>query len=167
MAGRFTAAFENGTLGTGNVLIALRTAADALTAAGLIEILRLEITQSGSTTSAMIRGEKFTRDTAGTLTMTAVTPSNMVQGGAAGGLTGNTAPAGGAGRIGGNSSADSGGTYTQRRPFAFNNLNGYLWVPTPEERLIVPPATVWGVRLLATPGTTTGWNIALDYRELV
>lgn len=165
MGRHYSVGTENATLSTGNVLVALRTAT-GVGAASLLAIKRIEIGQSGSTTSAMIRAEVATRDTAGTLTMTSATPSNLYLTGPASGLTGNTAPAGGAGRIGVNSSADSGGTYTQRRPFNFNNLNGYLWVPTPEERKIVPPDTVFILRLLATPGTTTGWTWAVEFEEI-
>lgn len=156
---------ENLSLGTGNVLAAIRTAA-AGSAAARVTIQRVEISQSGSTTSAQIRGALATRDTAGTLTLTAATPINLRPlGGPASGLTGNTAPAGGDARSGVNSSADSGGTYTDHYPFAFNNLNGYLWVPTPEEQIVIPASTVWCVRLLASPGTTTGWTVAVVLLE--
>lgn len=155
-------------LGTGNGLLAFRTAADLATAAGLIAIRRIEICQNAAAAAAQIRGALSTRDTAGTYTMTSVTPRAISPlGGPASGLAGNTAPAGGAGRIGINSSADSGGTYTDHYHFNFNNLNGWLWVPTPEERIEVPPATVWVVRFLASPGTTTGWTVSVTYEELV
>ena len=157
---------ENQTMSTGNAMIGLRTAASA-SAACVIQILRLEITQNATATGAMCRGEIATRDTAGTFTMTSATPNNMVLGGPAGGLTGNTAPAGGDGRIGITSSADSGGTYTQRRPFNFHNLNGYLYVTTPQDRIIVPPSTVLVVRFAAAPGTTTGWTFSMEYEELI
>lgn len=164
----YTAGGENLSLGTGSVLIAFRTAADGVTAAGRVAIRRVEITQSGTATAAMCRGLFSTRDTAGTLTMTSVTPVNIapVAGGPASGLSGNTAPAGGAGRIGINSSADSGGAYTNHYHFAFCNLNGFLWVPTPEDRIIVPSAAVWCARFATAPGTTTGWAITLTYEEL-
>lgn len=165
---RYTLNGSNMTLGTGVVLAALRTAADLATAAGMLRINRIEIGQNGTETSDMIRGEIVTRDTAGTLTMTSATPRAVEPlGGPASGLSGNTAPAGGAARCGVNSSADSGGTYTVIRAFDFNNLNGYLWVPTPEERIIVPPATVFGVRFAASPTSAAGWTIAIDYEELV
>jgi len=165
---RYTVLGSNMTLGTGVVLLAFRTAADAVTAGGLIQINRIEIGQNGTETSDMIRGELVTRDTAGTLTMTSVTPQAIAPlGGPISALVGNTAPAGAAVRIGINSSADSGGTYTVRRAFDFNNLNGYLWIGTPEDRLWVPPATVFGVRFAASPTSATGWTISLDYEELV
>jgi hypothetical protein len=157
---------ENMTLSSGNVLVAFQTAA-ALNAGCIVALRRLEIYQSGTTTIAQIRAEFFKRDTAGTLTMTSVTPQGIIIGGPASGLAGNTAPAGGTARIGINSSADSGGTYTSINPFGFNNLNGFLWVPVPEERIIVPPSTLSGIRLLAAPATLTGWTVSLEFEEIV
>lgn len=158
---------NNFTVGTGNVLFALRTAADGVTAGGSIAIRRVEIGQSGTTTAEMVRGAISTRDTAGTLTMTSATPRPISPlGGAASGISGSTAPAGTAARVGTDSSADSGGTYTDIYPFTFHNLNGFLWIPTPEERIEIPPATVCCVRLLASPAGTTGWTIAVTYEEL-
>jgi hypothetical protein len=156
---------ENATLGTGSVLAALRTAA-AAAAAARVKIKRLEISQSGSTTLAMIRGEMATRDTAGTLTMTSLAPTAVQPiGGQASGLAGNTAPVGGDGRSGITSSADSGGAYTQIYPFNFPNTAGYLWKPAPDEEIWVPASTVFVVRFLAAPGTLTGWTFALTLEE--
>jgi hypothetical protein len=114
----------------------------------------------------MIRGEFSTRDTAGTLTTTSLAPANLRPvGGAASGLAGNTSVIGGAGRSGINSSADSGGAYTQLYPFNFANTAGYLFKPDPDEQIEVPASTVFVVRFLAAPGTTTGWTFALVLEE--
>lgn len=156
---------ENITLGTGNVLAGFQTAA-AGSAAARVKFRRIEITQSGSTTLAMIRGEVATRDTAGTLTTTATTPTNVSPaGGPASGLSGNTNILGAAGRSGTDSSADSGGTYTSLMPFNFPNTAGYLFKPDPEEMIVIPASTVAVVRLLATPGTTTGWTVMCVLEE--
>lgn len=161
----YVAQGENLTLSTGSVLIALQTAA-TVSAGSVIRPLRVEVTQSGTATSAQVRLLFSTRDTAGTLTTTAVTPINTYLGGPAGGLTGNTSVIGGAGRIGINSSADSGGTYTNHWSNAPNQLNGYLYQPVPEERFIIPPSTVWCVRFAAAPTQTTGWDITISYEEI-
>jgi len=168
MGYRFTVlSAENVTLGTGNVLAAFQTAASAATAAGIVKVKRVEITQNGSTTLAMIRGQLGTRDLAGTFTTTATTPVNISPIGAGSGLAGNVAPAGGAARSGTNSSADSGGTYTGIHNFNFANTSGYLWKPDPEEEIYVPPGVMFIVRLLATPGTTTGWTFSVFLGENV
>jgi hypothetical protein len=156
---------ENLTTGTGSVLAAVQTAAVA-SAASNVRVKRLEISQSGSTTLAMLRADFATRDTAGTLTMTSLAPTTIRPvGGAASGLTGNTAPAGGVGRSGINSSADSGGTYTSIFPFNFANTAGYLYKPAPDEELWFSPSTLFVVRFLAAPGTTTGWTFTLTLDE--
>lgn len=166
MSGRITVlAAENQTLSTGSVLMAFRTAA-AAAAAARVTVKRLEISQSGSTTLAMIRGEMATRDTAGTLTMTATTPRNIRPlAGPSSGLTGNTAPVGGDGRSGTTSTADSGGAYTSIYPFNFANTAGYLWKPDPDEEVVVPASTVFVVRFVTAPGTLTGWTFSLILNE--
>lgn len=157
---------ENMTLSTGNVLAALQTAA-ANAAAAMVRVTRVEISQNGSTTLAMIRGAFSTRDTAGTLTTTSTTPLNKEPlAGPASGLAGNTSVIGGTARSGTNSSADSGGTYTNHHLFNFANLNGYLWKPDPKEEILIPASTVWCVRFLAAPGTLAGWTIAIDLEEM-
>lgn len=164
--GKITSLFgENLTLGTGNVLAAVQTAAAGSNGAH-IRIKRLEISQSGTATLAQIRAEIATRDTAGTLTVTSLAPKTLRPvGGGASGISGNTAPAGGTARSGINSSADSGGTYTTVKPFNFANTAGYLYKPAPDEEIWFPPSTLFVVRFLATPGTTTGWTFALDIDE--
>lgn len=164
----YTAIGENLTLGTGSVLLALRTAT-GLNAASLLKVQRVEVTQSGSTTSAQVRLLFSTRDTAGTLTTTSVTPTNNAApvGGPASGLTGNTNVIGGAGRIGINSSADSGGTYANHWSVAPNQLGGYLYHPIPEERIQITPDIVWLCRFAAAPANLSGWTIAFVYEEVV
>jgi hypothetical protein len=162
----YVAGGENLSLGTGSVLVALQTAA-GVAAGSKIAIRRIEICQNATTTSAMCRLVLSTRDTAGTLTTTSMTPQPLSPvTGPASGLSGNTSVIGGAGRIGINSSADTGGTYTNHYFANFNNLNGWLWIPTPQEVIEVPPSIVWCVRFATAPGTTTGWTVSLTYEEL-
>lgn len=156
---------ENGTLGTGRVWAGISTAA-ANAAAARCRLLRVEISQAGTATSQQIRGEFATRDTAGTLTVTSKAPvvvKPLLS--AASGLAGNTNLIGGTARSGTFSSADSGGAYTSFHPFNFNNLNGFLWVPTPDEQVEIPASTVWVVRGLADPTTLTGWTILVVIEE--
>ena len=153
------------TLGTGNILAAFQTAA-VNSAGALIRITRIEVGQSGTTTLGMCDLEFATRDTAGTLTMTSTTPQPLIVGGAASGLSGNTPPAGAVARSGTNSSADSGGTYTNSIFFApFANTAGFLWKPDPKEELFVPPSKLVVVRFATAPAATTGWMVALHLDE--
>jgi hypothetical protein len=156
---------ENATLSTGSILGAVQTAAANANGAR-IAIKRLEISQSGSTTLAMIRGEIATRDTAGTLTLTSLAPTAVRPvAGPASGIAGSTAPAGGTARSGITSSADSGGTYTQIWPFNFANTAGYLYKPAPDEEILIPASTLFVVRFIAAPGTLTGWSFTLVMDE--
>lgn len=157
---------ENMTLTTGTLPLAAFQTAALGSLASIVRVTRIEISQSGSTTLSMIRGAFGKRDTAGTLTMTSATPQPKTVGGSASGLAGNTAPAGGVGRSGINASVDSGGTYTDSHPFAFANVNGYLWKPDPYEELIVPASTLFVLRFLAVPASLSGWTIAIDLDEL-
>ena len=155
---------ENLTVGTGNVLAGFRPAA-ADAAASIVRVTRVEISQSGTTTLAMIRGAIGERDTAGTLTVTSTAPNPLTLGGPGTGFTGATTFLGTAARSGTNSSADSGGTYVNTHVFNFANTAGYLWKPDPNEIITVTPGRVFVVRLLATPGTTTGWTVAVFLNE--
>ena len=155
---------ENMTLSTGSVLAGFRPAA-ADAAASIIRVVRVEISQSGSTTLAMIRGALSDRDTAGTLTVTSQAPNPLTLAGPASGLTGATTFIGTAARSGITSTADSGGTYINTVPFSFANTAGYLWKPDPTEVITVTPGHVFVVRFLAAPGTLTGWNVAIFLNE--
>lgn len=156
---------ENLSLGTGNVLVVFSTPT-AGTAGARVSIKRLEISQSGSTTLGMVRGEFFTRDNGGTLTTTSLAPTMIKPiGSSASAFAGNTNVIGGTGRSGINSSADSGGAYTSIFPFNFANTAGYLYKPAPDEEIEVPASTFFGVRFLASPATTTGWTFTLTLEE--
>lgn len=161
----YTLLGENMTLGTGSVLAALQTAAALTSAGGMVAIRRVEATQNNTVTSAQVRIALSSRNTSGTLTVTSATPSPLPIGGPASGITGGTSPLTAA-KCGVNSSADSGGTYTDIWYVNPNNLNGYLWIPVPEERIWVPPSTVFAVRFLTAPGNTAGWTVVVVFEEL-
>jgi hypothetical protein len=160
---RYALSGENLTLGTGNVLAAIQ--ADAAGNQGaILRLLRVEVSQSGTATAAQVRLAINKRDLLGTLTVAAATPQNLSLGGPASGIVGGTNPLT-AGTCGVNSSADSGGTYTNVWPVAPNNVNGWLWLPTPDEQILVPPSTLVVVRFLAAPGTLTGWTVTAVFEE--
>ncbi len=155
---------ENLTLGTGSVLAALQSAA-AGNAGSILEIERVEVSQNHNTSTAQVRLVVGQRDTAGTLTVTSATPNPLVLGGPASGIAGGTSPLTAA-KSGVNSSADSGGTYTNTYPCNPNNQGGYVWQPTEKNEIILPPSTVFVVRFLAAPGDTAGWTVAVFFREV-
>ena len=163
MAEIFTLMGENMTLTTAIRGLAV-ISSEASGPGARLEIYRIEIGQSGTGTSQMIRGAVSTR-TGSTYTVTSATPAAISPiGGAASDITGGTSAA--AGTAGVNATVDTTPTYVNLYQFAFNNLNGWLWVPTPEERMIIPASTVWVVRLLADPTTLAGWTVAVTFGEL-
>jgi hypothetical protein len=157
---------ENGTITTAVRNLAHISTAAAGAAAAHVRVKRVEISQSGSTTLNMIRG-RFALQTAGTtVTATATTPvTTSPLGGAASGLTGNTAPAGGTARTGTFATVNTTPTYVSHHDFNFANLNGYIWKPDPQEELWIPPSTIWTVYFLADPTTLTGWTVSITLDE--
>ncbi len=156
---------ENITLTTGVTGLAAFQTAAAGSAAANVFLKRLEISQNGSTTLGMVRGAISTT-THTTVTVTSTTPTNVrPAGGAASGLTGNTAVAGGTARSGTNVSAASGGAYVNLYLFNFSNTSGYLWKPDPEEEIWIPASTICVVRFLADPGALTAWTVSLWLKE--
>jgi len=161
---RYILSGENLTLGTGSVLAAIQSAA-AGSAGAILAIDRVEVTQNATSTSAQTRLALGSRNTSGTLTVTSATPNPLVLGGPASGISGGTNPLTAA-TCGVNSSADTGGSYVNTYVVNPNNQGGFLWIPIPEEKIIVPPSTVFAVRFIAAPGTTTGWTVAVYFEEI-
>lgn len=129
------------------------------------ELLRAWCGQTGTATSAQQRVQLSTQVTAFP-TLTSATPSKNKQGDPASGITGGTA--GAAGTAGINASAEGAGTKTVVIPDTFNNLNGYLWVPTPREVIALGAgiASGLGLHLPVAPGSLTNWQCGMTYGEL-
>lgn len=147
-------------------LVGISTSATELAAGGKIRIKRVEVCQAANATSVMLRLAFSKRDQAATLThATAKTPAPLDVGGVAsailGNTTGNAVLCSGVG-----STVDTGGAYVDLWYAAFNALNGYLWIPTPETEIIIHNTSVFCVRFLADPATLTGWSIATIFEEL-
>lgn len=96
-------------------------------------------------------------------TYTSTTPAPLWLGGGASLITGGTA--GAESTAGTDASAEGAGTVTTIIEEGFNNLTGWLWVPTPEERIRVPDDTAIIVKLVGTPTTLTGWCAGIIYEE--
>ena len=131
-----------------------------------LEILRLWASQSGTATSAMQRVEAETQVTAFP-TLVSATPRKLKPADPnASVIAGGTA--GAAGTSGINASAEGAGTKTVMFGDNFNNLNGYLWVPTPRETIVMPAgsASGFGLFLPAAPGSLTNWATGLNFGEV-
>lgn len=163
MPQRYTVVMENQTIVADATVAIIRPAAAIGTAGSYLEVVRCTLSQQGTATSQQL-GVILARKASAFGTYTATTPTPHVIGGAASGLAGGTA--GAAATAGTDASAEGAGTVTAIHTEGFNNLSGYLWVPTPEERIILlPGADAFIVKLRGTPTTLTGWNATITYLE--
>lgn len=116
-----------------------------------IEILRAWVSQQGSTTSAQPE-ITLLRKTA-TATVTSLTPvKTHPQDVAADSTAGHTASAEG---TDGDILASDG----------FNVLNGWLYLPVPEERITVDPSGIIALKFVVAPASQS-WHYGIIFREL-
>lgn len=163
MASVYTVAMDNQTIVADATLVIVRAATAVSSRASVLEVLRISVSQHGTSTSqqlGIILGQKVSAF--GTYTATTPAPHNI--GGVASGISGSTS--GAAAGAGTDASAEGAGAVTTLIPDGFNNLNGYVWVPTPEERIIIQPDLAFVVKLRGTPTTLTGWNAYLTFIEM-
>jgi len=130
-----------------------------------IEILKCWASQSGSTTSAQQRVQLVTQVTAFP-TLTSSAPKTNKLGDPASSIVGGTA--GAAGTSGVNASAEGAGTKTVRIEDAFNVLNGWVWIATPNDTIILQAgsASGFGLHLPVAPGSLTNWSCGITFREI-
>jgi len=163
MAQTYSVTMENQTVVADETLIIIRAATAVSSRASMLEVLRISVSQHGTSTSqqlGIICGQKASAF--GTYTST--TPTPLAIGTVASAIAGSTSNA--ASSAGTDASVEGAGTVTTMWTEGFNNLNGYLWVPTPEERVYVTPDMTFIVKLRGTPTTLTGWNAVLVFSEL-
>ena len=163
MGHRYSVTMQNQTIIADSEMVIIRTANAIGTRASNILILRAWCSQNDSETSQQL-GVMLAQQASAFGTYTSTTPTPHVIGGAASGITGSTTAA--AASAGTDSSANAAGTRTPIIYDGFNNLNGWLWVPTPEERILVPVDTAIVLKLVGTPSSLTNWNAGITYEEL-
>ena len=159
----YAVTMSNQTVVADATLVIVRAATAYASRGSILEVLRIMVSQQGTSTSqqlGIICGQKASAF--GTYTST--TPAPLAIGTVASAIAGGTA--GAAATSGTDASAEGAGTVTETWTEGFNNLNGYLWVPTPEERVIIGPDLAFIVKLRGTPTTLTGWNATLVFQEL-
>lgn len=130
-----------------------------------IKILRAWISQHANALSAqqrVILGSKV----AAFQTVVSADPVKTKLGDPASIIVGATTIA--AGKSGINASAEGAGALTPIVNDAFNVLNGYLWIPTPEEVIEITgtSAAAFVLQFPAAPTTLTGWNFGVTFGEL-
>lgn len=131
----------------------------------LLRFLRAWASQQGSATSAQQRVQIETQVTAFP-TLVSATPRPLKNADpTASIITGNTT--GAAGTCGINASAEGAGGKTVKFGDNFNVLNGYLWVPTPDEVIEMQPGSSSGLGLFlpAAAASLTNWACGFNYGE--
>lgn len=159
----YSVVMVNQTILADATLVIIRTAAAVGTRASAIKVHRAWAGQVGIDTSDQIGiliGQKASAF--GTYTSTAPNPHYL--GGGASGIAGGTS--GAAATSGTDASAEGAGTVTPVVQDVFNNLNGWLWVPTPEERIFVPTDTAIILKIVGTPASLTGWFAGMTFEEM-
>lgn len=162
MPQRYTVTMENQTIVADATLVIIHAAAAWGTAGCLLEITRATISQQGTSTSQQL-GAILARKVSAFGTYTSTTPVPHALGAAASGIAGGTA--GAAATSGTDASAEGAGGVTVVHTEGFNNLSGFLWIPTPEERILVGPDQAVILKIRGTPTTLTGWNATLTFIE--
>jgi len=127
---------------------------------GPIEVLRAALTQATSTTSTQVAAGLIRKSAAATVTLgvagTHLLKQNPVNPASDASLgtsaTGITASAEGT----------NGELSIQR---GFNILNGFEWLPTPEERVLAPQGGFLALTFLSAPPSAT-WHATIVAREL-
>ncbi len=129
-----------------------------------LEFLRAWASQAANATSAQQTVALRTQVTAFP-TLTSATPRKLKLLDPASVITGGTA--GAAGTAGTNASVAGAGTKSEVIDDNFNVLNGFLWVPTPAETIIMnaSAASGFGLYFPVAPTTLTSWSAGLNYRE--
>lgn len=162
MANAYTIVMDQQTVVADETLICLRAATAWASRGSLLTILECRVSQSGTSTSQEL-GIKLAQKASAFGTFTSTTPSPLAVGGVASAIAGSTSVA--AASAGTDASAEGAGTVTDILVDAFNNLNGWLYVPVPEARITVGPDLTFIVKLIGTPTTLTGWNATLTFLE--
>lgn len=133
----------------------------------VIEIIRCWASQHANATSAQVRIDMGFKATAFP-TLTSATPEKTKPSDPVSYITGGTA--GAAGTSGINASAEGAGTFTPKYSDSFNALQGWLWTPAfaGGETFILSSADslAFAIKFAAAPGTLSGWNAGVAYREL-
>src|SRR6266566_2023179 len=122
----YSVTMANQTIVADATVVIIHTNTTLSTRGSKIELLRVWVSQSGTATSQQI-GVIIGQKASAFGTYTSTTPGPHLIGGTISGIVGGTA--GAAGTAGTDASAEGAGTVTPIIQDAFNNLNGYLWVP--------------------------------------
>jgi hypothetical protein len=122
-----------------------------------LEIVEARVSQSNSTTSTMQPVQIMRKSAAGTVT--SFTPLLLSTGDAV------STAVGGAAATGTNASAEGTDTDILVQD-VFNILNGWLYLPVPEQRPVVDGAGIIGLKLPVAPGSALTITASITFKEL-
>lgn len=131
-----------------------------------LAFIRLWCSQQGSATSAQQRVQVETQASVFPTLVSATPKKTKLADPNASVITGGAA--GAAGTAGINASAEGAGTKTPIWGDNFNVLNGYLWVATPPESIVMPAGLAQGLGLFlpAAAASLTNWAAGANFREV-
>jgi hypothetical protein len=154
---------QNQTIVADATLVIIHTDSTVNTRGANIAILRAWVANQATETSDQL-GVMIAQKGSAYPTVTSTTPTPHWIGGPISAIVGGAA--GAEGTCGTDASAEGAGTVTPIVYDGFNNVGGWLWVPTPDERIIVPPDTAVILKIVGTPATLTNWSAGLTFMEL-
>lgn len=158
----YSVTMQNQTIVADATVVIIHTDSTVASAGSNVRILRAWIGQGATETSDQL-GIMIAFKASAFGTYTSTTPINHFSGGATS-LVGGTA--GAEGTCGTDASAEGAGTVTPIVYDGFNNVSGWLWVPTPEERIRLPADTAVILKIVGTPATLTNWSAGMTYEEI-
>lgn len=123
-----------------------------------LEIVRASVGQSNLTTSAMQRVQLIRKSAAATVT--SFTPILLAPNDSAAQAVGGTSA------TGTNASAE-GTDGNILIADVFNILNGWMYLPVPDERIVVAPGGIIALKFPAPPGAAITVSATVVFRELV
>lgn len=121
-----------------------------------LELLRVHASQRGSVTSVQERMQILRKTAAATVT--SATPLKYDPSAQAAGAVGGTSATG----ITATAEGTDGDVLVDE---GFNVLTGWTWLPTPEERILVPVSGIVALKFPNAPASQT-WNFYTVFREL-
>ena len=166
MARQYIVPMSNVTIASTNTLVAL----SPVNPGPVLEIMRCWASQSGSATSAQ-QGVRIVEQVNSTAAISVVgsaaTPQPVMNNDPASKISGGAICSTATATV--NCTSEGTGTKSTYYPDAFNVLNGWLWVPTPNETHMMAPfgtSFSYGIFLPTSPGSTANWNAGISFREL-
>jgi len=163
MGAVYSVVMNNQTIIASSEMVTITAATAVTSRAHTIRILRAWCSQGANETSEQL-GVQICSQVTAFGTFTATTPTPMFLGGNASGIAGGAAQA--AATSGTDASANAAGTKVTLIADSFNNLNGWLWVPTPEERIYVSAGQTITLAMVGTATTLTNWTAGMTFEEM-